>query len=458
MTNGCEVARSKRAIGPPMMFWAPFAGSRKVPVFLNERMEVVRHFTLYACYRAGEYRRGDESSEEVSQGYLSMMREVAYTLKAFSGYLSSSRTKWTEVADDVLLALKKHLFAEVRRKASSRSKDTAQNTVNRKLKIVYDFYWWAQEQALFVSGHVGNTNQEPIRSAIVEYKRNPVPFERSPSMMKTVYPLLTSGVATRSRSRRQHYATQAEIAQAKAHYRENSKTGTAERNVLIVDIIDAESWRRGSVRSLDVEQFSRDKIDKALANGEKFLSVTPSLQKMGHTFPFDVPIQLAIRILRFVRGPRASALRALGLEKYLECGPLFISHTTGKRLSLGHITEIVGTPLKACGAGKGAGPHSIRRKSGREKATEIMQIRRQRGMSMDPTDIRMDLKGFLGQSSMAAQDAYTAGKRDIYSESREQDLRNQLIESQGNESELRAALAASQAENEKLRKASSQRK
>jgi hypothetical protein len=438
---------------PPSIVWGRIAHDLRVPVFFDDKLQVVEPLTLYALYEAQEFAKRHHISTANSQAYLSDIRSIAYALKSFLDYLRAKRLSWNQFSDEHMDAYKRDQFATILSKSSSVSESTAQETVNQKLRVIYNFFWWAQEEQLLIADHIG-WSDHPIRSKIVEYKQDPEKFEKNARAKRTIYPQAFRRTGARSRLRRGHYATDQEVAAVRKNFRAKCDPLTADRNILITDLIELRGWRSGSVRSLRIEQFSDELIDRALTGKKAEFEVVPPDQKFGYQRSYDLKMQMAIRINKFIHTTRKEMLARIR-KPDSGTGPLFISYTTGKPLGLGAISRILASSFSAVSAPKRAGAHSLRRKFGREKATEICQIRMRQGVSMDPADIVNDMKEELGQSSQAAQSAYTMGKLDMYSYSVENKLRGQIVELQTQlaSRDLQLAKLARAARRKKLSKA-----
>lgn len=438
-----------RRIYPIKIVWASYVPNRDVPLFFNERVKLMEEFSQYALYQAKKHLGSHDNTADNEQAYLSEIQMVAYSLKSFCEYLRVKAKFWKEIEDCDLEEYKAWELGNVKGRGSSRTEKTAQETVNRKLRVIYQFYWWAQEIQALIEDWMGWPSA-PIRSKLPEYMKDPEAFDRKGEAKKTVYPLCFRRTGARSKHKRQHYATDDELNHLRRYFREFCNTLTAERNILIVDIIEHVGWRGGSVRSLLVEHFSEAIIDAALLQGLHEIQVTPPEQKFGYQTDYDVKIQLAIRIANFIKDVRQPTLERLGIGEEKAQGHLFISFTTGRPLGNKRISRIIADGFKAVGLRKGSGGHSIRRKYGKETATEILQTRQKLGFSDDPESVALDLMPKLGHSAAASQAAYTHGKEDMYKRTVESQLRGQVAELQGQLAQMQLENARLQRELNKL--------
>lgn len=350
--------------------------------------------------------------------------------------------EWKDVDDSHLEEYKNYQLDLTKSKSNACMRETINCTTNRKLRIIYEFYWWAQNVQLLIAGRISYDVDAPIRSNIAEYKKDPGKFKKDKAALRTIYPLCETVTAEIGRHRRQHYATPEEVASLREHFRGTCDTLTAERNVLILDIINDTGWREATVASLTVGQFSEEKINESLSHYKKTLEVIPDHQKLGYSNAYDTTVQLVIRIQRYIREVRQKMFDRLNNTETTIVpdaeAPLFVSYTSGEALPAKTISKIISAGFRSIGVvGQRAGPHSIRRKFGKEKSREIQQVRQRMGISTDPQDIMLDLAVFLGHSNIASQNAYNAGKRDIYTESIESGLRGRIAELEASAASMR---------------------
>ncbi len=416
---------------PIRVIWPEFRPGRKVPLFFDERVDIIVPLTHYALYHAKQKMSRQAIDGNTDQAYTSHMGMIVAGLTSFAKFLRRKHITYDKVDDRLLEEYRDEEYLIVKAKTASRTDMTAKRTVNGKLRVIYDFYCWAQEIQLLLDNYIGWIADEKhpgfrIKSFLPQHRKNP---EKNPNGRRIGgmnYPICYEGVGEGARHRATHYATDAELSALRDYFRDNNDVLTAERNVLIVDIIEAVAWRQSSVHSLRASQFSIEFIDKAMQTGQEVFSVVPSKQKGGYDNVYDIPLPLAIRINTFVRNNRNVFLRDRGKGEDDAQDYLFIAYTTCRPLGEHRISRIIGNAFTALGAPKGSGPHSIRRKCGKEKATEFVQIRKREGISTNPEDIVEDLKPVLGHSTSAAQEAYTHGKRDIYNMSVEHKLRDEI--------------------------------
>jgi len=423
-----------RKVYPITLVWGFIVDDRKVPVVLDHKVKVIEAFVLFAVYKSKEYLCDHTPTSRNKSSYVSFINPIGYTLSDFAKYLRSKGIMWQNVDDFRINEFKHYQYSSTKSQPNSLFPETINESVNLKLRTIYEFFWWAQHKQHLIENRIGHNIEAPISSNIASYKDSTTTFKKDKSAMKTVYPLCEALTAEVGRHRRQHYATDEELSKLRKYYRSNPNVLIAERNVLIVDFIENMGFREGSVASLTTGQFSDEILSKSRENHKKTIEVSPASQKRGYNNQFDTVTQLAIRVNRFVRENRQKMLVRIGkvakdAETLFDEGNLFISYTTGRPLTAQTISGIISNGFRSIGVvGERAGPHSIRRKFGKDKSSEKHEIRKRNGISTDPADIIMDVAIDLGHSTFAAQNAYNADKRDMYNESIENKLREKNAE------------------------------
>jgi len=408
--------------------WVPFFDSRQVPVLFNQNAELLEAFSTYLFYLAREKIKCDGLSPTKEGAYCAYIRKAAYGISSFASFLEMKRLDWRAGADEILEAFREDGQARSLRSKSGRTELTTKRTTNEKLREVYRFYLWAQEDQWLIANQMGWPDAK-ITSFLPTIRSDPARLYKNKHLEKLLYPLCYKRVGEGSRNKNTHYATDQELESIRSLFYKNCTSTNAERNVLIVDIIESVGWRQGSIHSLKTCQFDIEKIGEALRMGHTTYPVVPEVQKGGRLNKYEIPLPLACRIASFILKNRSELLDRKHKSEAVADGYIFISYTTCASLGKYEISRIVSRAFKAIGAPKGAGPHSIRRKFGKEKATEILQIRQRIGASMSPEDAVQDVMHYLGHSHAAAQEAYTRGKLDVYQVSIESDLRmkNELL-------------------------------
>jgi len=425
----------------PNYIKSPYLTNRWVPVFITDKIEINDVFTSFALYEANKHLSSHRPTEGNKQSYDSHLNAVFSSLVSFGNYLSKNKLSWEKFNDIHFDDYKEWELENILNKPSSRNDRSASRSVNIKLKWIYRFFYWAQEIELIIDDYIGSNESYSIKSRIIDFINNPEKFKKNQAGAIMIYPKLFRRVGSTSRAKNTHYATDSELDDLRVFFRTGYEPILAERNVLMIDLIETVGFRQGTINSLTIDLFSEKIINQALNKGLSEISITPYLQKMGYSDSYPIPINLAIRIHNFCQNERQELLDNYEKNEDATQNMLFIADKTCKPFVSDGISAIISSGFKEIGSPKGSGAHSIRRKFGRDKATELMQIRKRDGRSIDPADVLKDLSSYLGHSNTASQEAYTKGKLDMYKLSREQVLQNRLEEERAKRATAETELA-----------------
>ncbi|MGF6940090.1 hypothetical protein OKW41_009252 [Paraburkholderia sp. UCT70] len=126
-------------------------------------------------------------------------------IRTLARFLACKHLTWQELSDDILVEFRDWVKEEARHKPSSRNDESAKRTANLRLRVIYEFLTWAQEDALLIQSLVGNSATFPVRSSLPKLRNvNHKKLQGD----KQKYPKLFQNVGTTSRmSDRQYWAT-----------------------------------------------------------------------------------------------------------------------------------------------------------------------------------------------------------------------------------------------------------
>ncbi|MFM0309656.1 hypothetical protein P0D71_17880 [Paraburkholderia sp. RL17-383-BIF-A] len=410
---------------PVSMMWANWKEGRHIPVIRDARLDIVEPFLDYILRIARD--RHDANAKEGA--FRSAMEHVGYALLALARFLAWKHLTWQELTDDSLVEFRNWVKDEARHKPSSRNDESAERTANSRLRVIYEFLTWAQEDALLIKSLVGNTATVPIRSSLPKLRNV---SHKKLQGDKQKYPKLFENVGTSSRmSDRQYWATDEDFEAIRQFFWSTGGADTASRNDLFLRLFEGVGWRRASVNSLTVNQFSDAIIDKAVGSGETHISITPPEQKFGYQRAFPVPINLALAIQRYIREERSELLKKRGLMEdttEIHQGRLFLSMNTGLPLTHSAVSEIFRAAFRAIGSDIGANTHSFRRKFAESTWAEEIEYRQRQGLSLAYEDVAMAVADILGHASIVSQDAYHRVLNRMRKVSVEQVLKNKIAQ------------------------------
>lgn len=394
-------------------------GSGRLPVFYCSRKRLVDALHDYVASVAEPKVRAANSAA----AYASTVDGATYALLGWLRYLDDKGIGLWQVSDSVFRAFRTHALNEV--KASKRGKNderVAKRTVNTKLEWIYRFYTWAQCTGL-CKGLIGT--EAPVTSSLPLIKEGDCAGFNPVSLRRGRYPCCFSDVSG-SAGGTQYFATRKDKKAILRIVAALPDPFLRERDHLIIELSDRVGWRAGTLTGLLVDDFRREWFDEA-EDGD--FSVTPSVQKFGHGFSFNVPVTLAARVIRYIDA-RVAWLKEQGWDERRAGGVLFLSVRDGRPLGPKTIVQRVGQYFRAIGvpARVGAGHHALRRKFSTESTRDDLDSRRQLGLSTSVEDVLHSNAQRLGQKRIGSQVPYQRAVRDSTREAEANAMRRALHE------------------------------
>jgi len=140
---------------PVKIVWAPYLEDRHVPIIFDKHAKLFEVFTAYLFDCAKRKIAIDGLSVSKKSGYKTHIRKHAYGLNAFIQFLEDNRLDWKCVDDDWLVKFRDCEQQRVYNKKAARNELSSKRSTNIKLREVYQFYLWAQEEQLLISEHIG---------------------------------------------------------------------------------------------------------------------------------------------------------------------------------------------------------------------------------------------------------------------------------------------------------------
>jgi integrase len=292
---------------------------------------------------ASNWLRHLATSGKVSQG---SVEQYAKTIRNFWGFIEDNHLQWTNVSDRTLKLWRNRDRFTLR---------LDKRTCNNKLSVVYRFYLWAQSES-YVSGIIGsvdwlNGTQPPIT---IQFRSQ----DGNSSMRygrRNGGQSLTSDLLFRvSAKPTLHVPTAEEMDRVYVELSNVSDEDLAVRNTLLLNWAELEGLRRAEILSLrcsDIpgwEDIYRLQDEDAVyplrivGKGEK-VRVLPITHKLLAT------------TRDYIDGERTKVLNRLKRE---DSGDIFISHRSGRALSVDYVTNFISAAFK--GAQVGATLHRTR--------------------------------------------------------------------------------------------------
>lgn len=361
------------------------------------------------------------------------IEQGARHLIEFWAYLERTNCLLGSIKDDTVRVFRDENYAKVRASKAHRGRDEhAKETVNLKLRRIYDWLIWLQNKNYVPVGTIGRHGL--VRALVDAKERHQIARRSKRRYSLTNYPLLFRPEVTNARHRVPGLAvTDEHVRKICAHFHEQHEPFIAHRNILFVDIADSAGMRRGSICSLRVDQFSMKALDKA--QGE-FL-VRPSRQKFGYTKTFGIDLSLALRIRSFIDDYWEPWIEEKGVSPKVHNGALFVSSKTGQPITERHMTQTISAAFRSLGFDKGIGPHSLRGKFASEMADSELMERRELGLDTSNLSIAAALALKLGHNDPTQFYRYAASSQ----------ARQARIAREGRDAKFKAL----QAENEMLK-------
>ncbi|ASL43706.1 Tyrosine recombinase XerC [Burkholderia sp. AD24] len=317
----------------------------------------------------------------------------AYSLKKWYQFLVSKRKKALDATDDDI-----HDFRDksVKRKAANSSGDmrARRRTINLDLRNIYAYYAWLQSHSDYGKGRkLLGPRECQITSSLS------MPTDRSVRRSDRLkHPLVFRNAGEHSKHRLSFVPKETHRAALTEYFYETQASNIAKRNCLIFETAWIAGWRRGSILSLQVDQFSRECIQQAAES----IDVRPPVQKFGYSNTFPVDLGLANRIADYIEHERAEIMERTGSESNL----IFLNNRTGKPLSETTVSCLFVAARNALGWPAGAALHSWRRGFTNAFIEREMDARLELGLDTSGETIAMSVAVALGQVSLSSQSAY----------------------------------------------------
>lgn len=410
----CKVADMRRN-WPVTVTWGYLPGGYQSPVFFDRQLKIIEAFTRYCLNLADLNLR----FKERTQAHKSTIEMVTGALKALSEYMRVNRLLWNEINDKYLEDFREWELEQINNKASSKDTLTQKNTVNRKMRVIYNFYTWAQEDAFLIDDYIGWKVDSQIRSKLPEYLHNSKTIIMGSHKKSFLYPKIFRRIGEGNRGNKGYIATEHDLEMLTEYISNKNDEFSMVRNLLILDLADTVGWRKGSINSLLIEQFSDKVIDET---DEDFIYVKPIEQKFNYQKEFKVPLSFALRINRFIKEARGMLISERNWTNDITEGRLFISSKTGKPLAYQTITSFFSKAFKAIGAPKGSGIHSLRRKFTNDQLEIELAVRKAQHLPIDPESVMYPISKKLGQESLYSQESYS----DVVDNHTKESLENKL--------------------------------
>lgn len=319
----------------------------------------------------------------------------AYSLKMWYQFLSDNRIDAVDADDDVLVKFREHSFG---RMAVNRSGDeqARRRTVNGVLRNVYLYYAWLQKNHPDCRRRrLLGLSACQITSSLLEERS-----ARRSGPDCQPYPATFRNAGERSKHRLGWVPGEEQRAQLTEYFYDAFPPNLAARNCLIFELAWSVGWRRGSILSLTVQQFSSEVVfggDQA-----NDILIRPPEQKFGYSNSFPVERSQALRVLHYIEHERVDIVHHTNSTS----SEVFLNVRTGEPLTEGAVSGLFNMARHSLGWPTGAGLHGWRRGFTNKFIEREIDARIELGLDTGGETIAMSVATALGHESLESQGAY----------------------------------------------------
>lgn len=397
-SNRTNVVSLEQKRFPISLFWNAYKKGLKIPSIRLSDLSLHRPFQSFTFWVVA-------NTNEQPRAFESRIQPLAYALFEYATFLDSISRVWIDADDELLAKYREYSYEKVKNAKTSRGEMTAKQTVNAKLRILYELYAWAALGIDEETPSIGWGNDISIRSTLPLHNTNPNKWN---SLSKRLYPQCFQDAGESSSSMSgQHWATESELNDIEDYFGATCSPSVARRNTLFMRIVDQTGLRRESVNSLVIGQFSDEVIEKSIQARLHSHSVQPPKQKFSGRNFFDVPYSLAWEINRYAKAQHGDDvfIRSTHKKSFAKI-PVFTSMKSNAPLRDKTWTSIFTLAFKSVCAPKGAGIHSVRRKFAEDWFRKEVQRYIDKSLTISYADIVAGLAKVLGHDSKLSQEAY----------------------------------------------------
>lgn len=395
------------AVSPVNVFWSK-VGELRLATLRDAQGRCLQPITDYLDTMAEEFDDADPSSAK------STVEARTYALAWFAEFLFESGWYWLpeKLSDATLRKFRAWALKRVQRNPRSRDGASQEETVNIKLRRIYDFLNWCRRNFLLPKNSIGPVGCRVISTLpAIDETADPSKYLLDSD---NKYPLLykNTGKKNSMPGTGQHWATEEERDRVEDLFW-TSIGSVADRNTMMLRILDMTAFRVASANSLTCSQFSKRALDSL--NARDFFEVKPIRQKNGAHRTFEIPWALARSIAAYIdddRTGRESIVKKLAKDgKTVSTDAIFISVRDGAKLTSNYWSTILGDAFKKIGIRKGAAAHALRRGKAQRRAEELIEALVESGVAVTEELVTPELMQLLGHGTKQAQASYMRALR-----------------------------------------------
>lgn len=323
---------------------------------------------------------------------LTLEQEIGH-LRVFWSFLRSRKLTLDEIDDKLLEEFRDVAkFRAMQSPAHRGSENAAKKTVNAKLMRIYHWLVWLRDTRAVPSWVIGRIDCR-VKSTLASGENY---GDRSKSDSRDRFPLLFD-VPDQNSKHRLPRVLPTDDTLTSAHrifFEQAHDLHTAHRNCLLLDIASVTGFRRGSINSLTVDQFTGADYAET-CNGT--VVIRPKKQKFGYGDTFEIPTFLHEQVKRFIVEYRDPFVERKSVRQSTHGGAVFLSNKTGAPLTDRSQTAIVSPVMRKLGLKKGSVLHVWRSKFAVEEVEHEYMDRKKLGLDTSPLSIQLAVSTALGQ-------------------------------------------------------------
>ncbi|MHB9839676.1 hypothetical protein Q8F57_033185 [Paraburkholderia terrae] len=417
------------------VFWIEAENDRRYPVFRSSTYTLLEVPTDY-CGMVVRTKESDHVSEPSMRTHTN---NAVTALRELHMYLSECKLELAEINNKHLEKFRDWCWKRTMKRPQYRGDQmVAKETANVRLKEVYRYITWAQREQLLPARTIGPRGCG-VTSTLPVIGESGLESDETESKM---YPKMFKRTGRSSRlGRAQYRATEDDIATLEDYLVKAGDSANLRQTMLIVRIATDTAWRVGSVASLNIRQFTRERLEKAEARYAAAYDVSPPDQKNSYSKDFPMSWAIAYDIANYIENDREEIMRRTRVRRSLTKGHIFLSPATGLPFTGKSLSDRISKLFGKIGTEKGSGLHGLRRYAGTRIAKEEIELRRKLGLSMQREDVVDAISQRLGMNSKTSYQFYVEASAMVTGYSVESEKRDQLEAKDTEIAILRAKLA-----------------
>ena len=233
-------------------------------------------------------------------------------LVEFENYLRAREMKIDSLNDENLAIYRDNLLKKTISASSHRGvEEKSKMTVNAKLRRIYHWLHWLQSSGMCRSNLIGPRSS--VRSGVRQSSNHFLQTTSWKASNSYSTPLcFRTSFQNSSHVTPRQLPTERTVDDLHAYFFASpSSNYLVYRNSLFIDIASRVGLRRGSINSLNTNQFLAEDI----ANSADEFWVTPSKPKKNYSNSFPIPKDLALQISSFIENQRAELIIKKRIKK-----------------------------------------------------------------------------------------------------------------------------------------------